>query len=342
MVQPKYNPEEALQRVKLMMGYDLKKTLKENVNSISTVNEQAQTCPNNISYSDLRSLAEETGKKAFNMTSGFARMGSGEEKARFILDAVKQVIGKNTYDDIDEKCVPAKDVFDKFFIKASKSLFGFSGGKNVSTTLGNIVSDDYVKKNFPEAIRMVTRAKTLWDGSVSKQTQDTIPPASKGFDALRVQKNINDVFCSVKDGIITLEGSQHKGKTWSSWVGVYKPTAEQLEKAKKSCSKSGADNSGGGVSRGGKSSFTACSGEYKRGCKSDAIRKVQACLGMATKYQTGNFGPITQGELKKIGKGFENGFKDADITTICNQTTSVAPKQVTTPGETNVEDVFNF
>lgn len=30
MVQPKYTPDEALQRVKLMMGYDMKKTLKEN------------------------------------------------------------------------------------------------------------------------------------------------------------------------------------------------------------------------------------------------------------------------------------------------------------------------
>ena len=30
MVQPKYSPEESLQRVKLMMGYDMKKTLKEN------------------------------------------------------------------------------------------------------------------------------------------------------------------------------------------------------------------------------------------------------------------------------------------------------------------------
>ena len=30
MVQPKYSPEEALQRAKLMMGYDTRKTLKEN------------------------------------------------------------------------------------------------------------------------------------------------------------------------------------------------------------------------------------------------------------------------------------------------------------------------
>jgi hypothetical protein len=37
MVQPKYSPEEALQRVKLMMGYDLKKTLKENVKETGAI-----------------------------------------------------------------------------------------------------------------------------------------------------------------------------------------------------------------------------------------------------------------------------------------------------------------
>jgi hypothetical protein len=41
MVQPKYSPEDALQRVKLMMGYDTKKTLKENIREIGVVlNEQ--------------------------------------------------------------------------------------------------------------------------------------------------------------------------------------------------------------------------------------------------------------------------------------------------------------
>jgi hypothetical protein len=42
MVQPEYSPEEALERVKLMMSYDSKKTLKENVESIKTpINEIA-------------------------------------------------------------------------------------------------------------------------------------------------------------------------------------------------------------------------------------------------------------------------------------------------------------
>jgi hypothetical protein len=40
MVQPTYNPEEALNRVKLMMGYDSSKTLTENKKSIGLISEQ--------------------------------------------------------------------------------------------------------------------------------------------------------------------------------------------------------------------------------------------------------------------------------------------------------------
>ena len=35
MIQPKYNPQEALERVKLMMSYDMRKTLNENKKVIS-------------------------------------------------------------------------------------------------------------------------------------------------------------------------------------------------------------------------------------------------------------------------------------------------------------------
>ena len=79
MVQPKYSPEEALQRVKLMMGYDTKKTLKENKEIIF---EQAEACPNNMPYEDIKELAETVGEEAFNMTATFARMGYGEDRAK--------------------------------------------------------------------------------------------------------------------------------------------------------------------------------------------------------------------------------------------------------------------
>jgi hypothetical protein len=288
MVQPKYSPEEALHRVKLMMGYDLKKTLKENVDNIPTLNEQAEACPNSIPYADVKSLAEQTGKKAFNMTSTFARMGSGEEKAQFILDAIKQVVGKNTYDEIDEKCIPARGVFDRFFIRASKSLFGFSGGKNVTQTLSEIAKDSYVKENFPEALRMIVRAQTIWNDSSKAPISDTggkLIPAT--------------------------------GKTETTLTGTTDTGKSKVTK---------------------KSSYTPCvAGKYVRGCKSDVVKKVQACLDMPAKYHTGNFGPITQGELQKKFPDLAKGFTDADVTKICTKT--VTPVKPTQPkGETSVDD----
>lgn len=44
------------------------------------------------------------------------------------------------------------------------------------------------------------------------------------------------------------------------------------------------------------------------GCKSDKIREIQLCLGMESKYQTGNFGPITQAKLT------EKGYNGSQIT----------------------------
>jgi|LakMenE18May11ns_1017448.scaffolds.fasta_scaffold9807245_3 hypothetical protein len=68
----------------------------------------------------------------------------------------------------------------------------------------------------------------------------------------------------------------------------------------------GTDNSGG-------SKYTSCPDTLpiKQFCKNETIKKVQACLRMPIKYQTGNFGPITQKALE--GKG-------QDGTTITTET----------------------
>jgi hypothetical protein len=168
MVQPKYNPEEALQRIKLMMEYDSSMTLSENLVTVNKIIKEQSDCPNNIPYQDVRDKAEDAGQRAFNMFAPFQRMAKGEQRARFLFDTIKEVIGKNTYDDIEEKCVPAKDVFDKFFKKASESLFGFTSGRNVSQMLSDIVNDDYTKEEYPEAIRILTKAKSIWDKGVTQ------------------------------------------------------------------------------------------------------------------------------------------------------------------------------
>jgi hypothetical protein len=60
-------------------------------------------------------------------------------------------------------------------------------------------------------------------------------------------------------------------------------------------------NKGGGNKGGG--TFISCPDTLpiKKSCKNETVRRVQACLGLPTKYQTGNFGPITQKAL--VGKG---------------------------------------
>jgi hypothetical protein len=176
MVQPNYSPQESLERVKLMIKYDTSKTLNENKGIIK---EQLSSCPNSISDDEIKKLAEDAGKSAFSLTATIKRMFSGDENAKVVLNAIKQIVGKNTWDEVDEKCIPAKDVFDKYFKKNTESLFGLTGGSNVSEKLNEIVNDSYVKKTFPEAIRIITKAKSLWDAP-SPPTTTNVPTTSGG------------------------------------------------------------------------------------------------------------------------------------------------------------------
>ena len=61
---------------------------------------------------------------------------------------------------------------------------------------------------------------------------------------------------------------------------------------------------GSGTSGTSGSKYTKCSEQLpiEQYCKNETIRKVQACLAMPAKYQTGNFGPITQGYLERKGQ----------------------------------------
>jgi hypothetical protein len=330
MVQPKYSPEEALHRVKLMMGYDLNKTLTENVDSISTLNEQ-ETAGNTANI-----VRDIVGYLVGDVQS------SDLTNIQNIMD--DKIIGKTFK---DGTCLMKKVI--EYFGRGGNNRFS-----NYFTTLAMVhgtgidliksiqATEEGGESEFEDIKKDLIDSINKELNGFCKTNSTEIPDATKGFDSLRRAKEIKDTVCTSVEGtvkgryVITIGAAKNNDlENWAARNGV---TLKELEDARNSCGKSGSGNSGGNSGGGGskKSSFTACSGEYKRGCKSDAIRKVQACLGMPTKYQTGNFGPITQGELKKIGKGFENGFKDADITTICNKTPSTT--QTPPKGETSVDD----
>ena len=81
------------------------------------------------------------------------------------------------------------------------------------------------------------------------------------------QKNINSIFCSVKNGTITNPSSQFNNTPWESWKTTYKPTDAEIEVAKKSCS-SGRTVGGSGRSGGGNSQVVT-----------DYSKQIQTSLG---------------------------------------------------------------
>jgi hypothetical protein len=67
-------------------------------------------------------------------------------------------------------------------------------------------------------------------------------------------------------------------------------------------------------------------------CKNETVRRVQACLRMPTKYQTGNFGPITQEYLESRG---QNGttITTETIIAVCGENGLNANNQTNKPND---------
>jgi len=278
MIQPKYNPEEALQRAKLMMGYDTKKTLKENK---ETIEEQWKSVLAGAGAGAAAGGAVSMGTLAIpgavvggilglviDMSSGTA----SKDKITQLIQACSKnnnEIGKKTMSD---------DQLDEL----SDSLY--------SAMKGTGTEEDDIKDVFTQIL--------------------TIP------DLCALVDNYKDNY---GDLVEWLDGDLDGDEEWRDYVAL--PLRKAIRASKEASKKTddAGEASGGTVVGGGtKSTYTPCTpGKYVRGCKSEVVRKVQVCLKQAPKHQTGNFGPITQGNLQKLGKGFENGFTDADVATIC-------------------------
>jgi hypothetical protein len=80
--------------------------------------------------------------------------------------------------------------------------------------------------------------------------------------------------------------------------------------------------------------YKACNGfPYKFGCKSTVIQEVQTCLGLAKKYQTGNFGPITKAKLGEVmGDGWDGTITQETVDAVCKTKTKTDAPQ------TNVDE----
>jgi hypothetical protein len=137
-------------------------------------------------------------------------------------------------------------------------------------------------------------------------------------DLCAMAKYYNKVYGDLYDDLDSdLDGESFRQYVWSAIAPVVDDAEEDLAKSKEEGGKEEGDGKkkkGGGGGTGG--GYKPCSGSYTKGCKSDAIAKVQGCLGLVT---DGKFGPKTEAALK--AKGFSS-FTDAEVDKICNKPTT--------------------
>jgi len=148
-------------------------------------------------------------------------------------------------------------------------------------------------------------------GQIVKTTSDDIVAFIGKESKQYFYKNMNYLYKGKKDKkgkwscnngtlfIKTDDGTQWEKST--GWVDQPKTKKDEPKK----------DNTSNKKTK--QSKYTKCSEELpiKQYCKNETIRKVQACLKMPKRYQTGNFGPITQEYLES---------RDQNGTTITTET----------------------
>lgn len=109
------------------------------------------------------------------------------------------------------------------------------------------------------------------------------------------QQNINNSFCSVKNGKIDSPKNVSNGVAWTQFISTYKVTTAELATAAKSCP----DSELGKKQR--KVVFTPNEVfPLKFQQKGENIRYMQAYLGMPANLQTGNFYTRTEAAVKKV------------------------------------------
>lgn len=70
---------------------------------------------------------------------------------------------------------------------------------------------------------------------ISEQEQTTLPDVTVKNTLTRRQKNINNAFCAVKNGVIVNPSSSHNGTKWPDYVSTYKVTTAEIATSQKKC-----------------------------------------------------------------------------------------------------------
>jgi hypothetical protein len=320
MVQPKYSPEEALQRVKLMMGYNTKKTLTENLQ------EQASTT-NTVGSTAL--------------AAGTSAAIAGGAAAANV--ATTSALGGATYSAMGlGASLGAEGVVGAAALGAS--VIGGAAALALVPLVMWYMDKDGAKPKVARIIQYCTSDATkiakvprgISDQEV-RNLSDQLYDAMNGlgtneekvYGAFKSLKTASD-FCTLVARFNRDYGSEGDLLEWldgdfdatDEWEQIYRPIRDVVEDTllsikddtiEEKC-KANPEDPACKKKTGGGSGYKPCTGTYQYGCMSDIIAKVQGCLKLAT---DGKFGPKTKAAL--AAKGFTT-FTDADVDKICGGT----------------------
>jgi len=334
MIQPKYSPKEALQRAKLMMGYDPSNTLTENEEKFKfLLKEDDIDTPTEISVQKILNgcsgRAEIEGtldaaaiSSAFNRSFNYQTLGfmGGTDDSLWKEQASKMI--KGNYDDL---CNVKKEFED-------------SGYGNFATKLVEELDDEELAELMETFSSMKYRSDKESKLQVDKTEQKNINWFKKNYPCIfdsdgnvdqTVRKNSNNyVYMLIKgtsgkqyqvfaDGRVKKDDGTSTGKKISCQGSKVSFIGESVQKKKLS---EQIDDSllinpnPNPRPRPKTDGYHPCSRIYSQTCMSDVIKEVQGCLGLVT---DGKFGKKTNEAL--VSAGFPNGFTDADVEKICNK-----------------------
>jgi hypothetical protein len=329
MVQPKYSPEEALQRIKLMMEYDSSRTLDENKKVIS----EQYVAPAAAATAAGAGLGAAAGA-ALPTSLAIGAAGSG-------------AVGTGVASGVVYSTAGALGVG----LGTAGAIVGGAAALAVLPLVYWLVTKDTgankVKKMFEmcssEAAKIAKLPRKMQDTdlrSITDDIEDAIINDSYGFQGGTDEEKLFGAFKKLESGTASdfcalvkyYNSHSDSGDLFddldsdidaeSEWKQIFRPIRNCVEDSLLTIKDEDVKKEDGKNKTGGTGGYKSCSGTYEKGCKSDTIAKVQGCLGLVT---DGKFGPKTQAALS--AKGFTT-FKDADVTKICEKTTTEVEPEI--------------
>jgi hypothetical protein len=292
MKQPEYSPLEALERIKLMMKYDMSKTLNENKEVIS---EQPSS----------GAVAAMTAGAALGSVIPVSAAAAGLTGTAALTAGAASLLTLPVLLPAAAAAVTAYGLYKLVDWMANKD-YGRDGFIQIMSVCKAPGASKLVPKMSKSEIRdlayQIEDAKGSWNDD-----EDAIVSVFQKVESIA---DLCALDKKVTSGLVQfLDDLTDSPDEWKMFT---RPIAGMIEDTEIILTDEEPKKTGGSKT----TKYKVCSGTYTQGCYSDAIKKVQGCLGGLV--ADGKFGPKTNEKLKDAG--FRGGFSDNDVNKICNKT----------------------